>query len=104
MDCDVNGNEHGCSGGTLEGSYNFIIRNRGITSATNYPYTATAGTCQTSEAVATIKGYEYVPENSELSLMKAAANQPMSVVIDAGGWDFTFYSGGLFTGPCGTDY
>ncbi|KAI0524363.1 hypothetical protein KFK09_003730 [Dendrobium nobile] len=73
MDCDVNGNEHGCS-----------------------------GTCQASEAVATIEGYEYVPANSELSLKKAAANQPVSVVIDAGGWDFTFYSGGLFTGPCGT--
>ncbi|KAH0468137.1 hypothetical protein IEQ34_003170 [Dendrobium chrysotoxum] len=102
MDCDVNGNEHGCRGGTLEGSYKFIIQNRGITSDTNYPYTAAIGTCRDSEAVATIKGYEYVPANSELSLMKAAANQPVSVVIDAGGWDFKFYSGGLFTGQCGT--
>lgn len=39
-----------------------------------------------------IDGYEMVPENDENALMKAVANQPVSVSIDAGGKDFQFYS------------
>lgn len=33
-----------------------------------------------------------VPENDENALMKAVANQPVSVALDAGGKDFQFYS------------
>ncbi|CAN6547526.1 unnamed protein product [Malus baccata var. baccata] len=43
-----------------------------------------------------------VPANSEEALLKAVANQPISVAIDAGGSDFQFYSSGVFTGTCGT--
>jgi len=32
-----------------------------------------------------------VPANDEQALLKAAANQPVSVSIDAGGSDFQFY-------------
>lgn len=39
-----------------------------------------------------IDGYENVPTNDEASLLKAAANQPISVAIDAGGSDFQLYS------------
>lgn len=39
-----------------------------------------------------IDGHEDVPENSEDDLMKAVANQPVSVAIDAGSSDFQFYS------------
>lgn len=40
----------------------------------------------------TIDGYENVPENDEDALMKAVANQPVSVAMDAGGSDLQFYS------------
>lgn len=39
-----------------------------------------------------IDGHEMVPKNDENALMKAVANQPVSVALDAGGKDFQFYS------------
>lgn len=42
-----------------------------------------------------------VPENDEDSLQAAVANQPMSVAIDAGGFSFQLYFGGVFLGFCG---
>lgn len=39
-----------------------------------------------------IDGYEMVPESDEIVLIKAVANQPVAVAIDAGGKDFQFYS------------
>nr|GEV94873.1 cysteine protease XCP1-like [Tanacetum cinerariifolium] len=51
----------------------------------------------------TISGYHDVPPNNENSFLKALANQPISVAIDASGRDFQFYSGGVFDGHCGTD-
>ena len=53
--------------------------------------------------MAKITGYENVPANSEAALLKAVANQPISVSIDAGGSGFQFYSSGVFTGECGTE-
>lgn len=39
-----------------------------------------------------IDGHEDVPANDEGALLKAAANQPISVAIEASGSDFQFYS------------
>ena len=47
---------------------------------------------QLHQPVVSIDGYEDVPPNDEDALLKAAANQPVSVAIDAGGSDFQFYS------------
>ncbi|CAN4105126.1 unnamed protein product [Withania somnifera] len=52
--------------------------------------------------VVTIDGYHDVPANDEQSLLKALANQPVSVAIEASGRDFQFYKGGVFDGHCGT--
>jgi xylem cysteine proteinase len=40
-----------------------------------------------------LTGFEDVPENSEISLLKALAHQPVSVGIAAGSRDFQFYRG-----------
>lgn len=48
---------------------------------------------QGESEVVTINGYHDVPQNSEDSLLKALANQPLSVAIEASGRDFQFYSG-----------
>lgn len=47
---------------------------------------------QENAPVVSIDGHESVPANNEDALLKAAANQPISVAIDAGGSDFQFYS------------
>ncbi|KAJ6378285.1 hypothetical protein OIU78_028516 [Salix suchowensis] len=47
-------------------------------------------------------GFEYVPANSEAALMKAVTRQPVSVSMDAGGFDFQLYSSGIFAGSCDT--
>lgn len=105
VDCDTNGESQGCEGGYVEDGFEFIIRNGGITTEANYPYIGVDGTCNiNNEAshIVQIQSYEEVPSNSEEALLKAVANQPVSVSIDAGS-NFQFYSSGIFTGECGTE-
>lgn len=47
---------------------------------------------QENAPAVSIDGHENVPANNEDALLKAVANQPVSVAIDAGGSDFQFYS------------
>ncbi|KAL3533800.1 hypothetical protein ACH5RR_007321 [Cinchona calisaya] len=106
MDCDRTSQDQGCNGGEMEDAFEFMVKNKGVASEATYPYTAVDGTCsKTKEAshAAKIKGYEKVPVNNEAALLKAVANQPVSVAIDASGMAFQFYSSGVFTGDCGTE-
>ncbi|KAA8515122.1 hypothetical protein F0562_018301 [Nyssa sinensis] len=106
VDCDVRGVDQGCEGGLMDDAFKFIKKNNGLTTETNYPYMENDDVCNTKKAATTaakITGYEDVPSNSEKALLQAVANQPVSVAIDAGGYDFQFYSSGIFTGMCGTN-
>ncbi|PUZ46369.1 hypothetical protein GQ55_7G069900 [Panicum hallii var. hallii] len=106
VDCDVNGMDQGCNGGEMDDAFQFIIDNGGLNTESNYPYTASDGTCDSSKAsndAASIKGYEDVPANDEASLRKAVANQPVSVAVDGGDSHFRFYKGGVLSGTCGTE-
>lgn len=105
IDCDVRGEDYGCSGGLMDNAFKFIVQNKGLTTEANYRYAEQDGTCQTKKLLAPavkIAGYEDVPKNNEKALLQAVANQPVSVAIDASGSDFRFYSGGVFRGTCGT--
>ncbi|OMO61091.1 hypothetical protein COLO4_33561 [Corchorus olitorius] len=98
VDCDVDGEDEGCEGGLMDDAFDFIQNNKGLTSEANYPYTGQDGTCNTnkeSNHAATINGHEDVPANSEATLLKAVANQHVSVAIDASGSEFQSYSGGI---------
>ncbi|KAF5472980.1 hypothetical protein F2P56_009632 [Juglans regia] len=106
VDCDTSGEDQGCEGGLMDDAFEFIIQNKGLTTEVKYPYKGVDGTCNDNKAAshaATIKSYEDVPANSEQALLKAVANQPISVAIDASGSAFQFYSSGVFTGECGTE-
>jgi C1A family cysteine protease len=93
VDCDTQGEDQGCEGGLMEDGFEFIIKNHGITTEANYPYQVADGTCNSKKEasrIAKITGYESVPANSEAALLKAVANQPISVSIDAGGSDLSW--------------
>lgn len=105
VDCDTKINQ-GCNGGLMDYAFQFIINNGGIDTEEDYPYKGYGGKCDTARLnakVVTIDDYEDVPYNNEQALVKAVANQPVSVAIEAGGRDFQFYSKGVFTGSCGTN-
>ena len=97
--------DQGCEGDLMDNACEFIINNDSQTTETIYPYRVD-GTCNAmieAVCVAKITGYEDVPANSESALLKIVANQPVSVSINAGEFDFQFYSGGTFTEQCRTD-
>ncbi len=49
VDCDTE-YDSGCDGGLMDNAFNYIIQNGGIDTEVDYPYTATDGTCQTTQA------------------------------------------------------
>nr|AAB37233.1 cysteine proteinase [Phalaenopsis sp. SM9108] len=104
IDCDTDEN-NGCNGGLMDYAFDFIKKNGGISSEAEYPYAAEDSYCATEKKshVVSIDGHEDVPANDEDSLLKAVANQPVSIAIEASGYDFQFYSEGVFTGRSGTE-
>ncbi|XP_042496593.1 vignain-like [Macadamia integrifolia] len=104
VDCSTENS--GCNGGLMDYAYEFIKSNGGLTTEANYGYTAQDGSCDASRLNAPlviIDGHQDVPANNEAALLKAVANQPVSVAIEASGYAFQFYSEGVFSGPCGTE-
>ncbi|CAA2997581.1 low-temperature-induced cysteine ase-like [Olea europaea subsp. europaea] len=105
VDCDTTYNE-GCNGGLMDYAFEFIIKNGGIDTEEDYPYTGRDGRCdpyRKNAKVVSIDGYEDVPTYNEEALKKAVANQPVSVAVEGGGIDFQLYESGIFSGKCGVD-
>lgn len=104
VDCDTTYNS-GCDGGLMDYAFDFIVKNGGLDTEKDYPYKGVDGTCDVyrkNAKVVSIDGYEDVPANSEESLQKAVAHQPVSVAIEAGGRFFQLYESGVYTAGCGT--
>lgn len=104
VDCDVNGEDQGCEGGLMESAFQFIQKNGGLTTEAKYPYKGEDGICSTNKATtraaATISGYKKVAANNENALLKAVSNQPISIAVNGGAFEFQFYSSGVLTGEC----
>lgn len=104
VDCDKPAN-NGCNGGVMDYAYYFIISNGGIDSESDYPYQGEETQCDNEKMdnkVVSIDNYEDVPVNNEDALLKALANQPLSVGIDGSDRFFQHYAGGVMSGYCGT--
>jgi len=101
VDCDVNGTDHGCMGGFMDGAFKYAIANRGIEYEKDYPYVPTDNPCafKKKDVAATFSSYHDVTGGEE-GLKKAVATVgPISVGIDASCFDFASYSGGVYYNP-----
>jgi KDEL-tailed cysteine endopeptidase len=105
VDCSTAEGNQGCNGGLMDDAFEYVIKNKGLTTEADYPYTATGpNTCESKgkPVAATITGYKDVPVNSETALMTAIVQQPVSVAIEADQSVFQFYKGGVMDSACGT--
>jgi C1A family cysteine protease len=101
VDCDTV--DSGCNGGLMDNAFSWISSNGGICSESDYAYTGTDGTCQST--CSTVSGT--VPTHTDVATTEAAlaaaiTQQPVSVAIEADQTAFQFYSSGVLTGTCGT--
>ncbi|KAL1212808.1 Senescence-specific cysteine protease SAG39 [Cardamine amara subsp. amara] len=95
IDCTTGNN--GCKGGTVGEAFNYIIKNRGISSERKYPFQEKQGTCQSNIRPAIrIREFQSVQSNNERALLEAVSRQPVSVSICARVAGFIYYSGGLY--------
>jgi len=105
VDCSGSYGNQGCNGGEMQQAFEFVQANGGLCTESDYPYQAQDGTCQSSSCTSavTISGYNNVATNDENALAQAAAQQPISVAVEADGSNWQFYSCGVVTGACGTN-
>jgi C1A family cysteine protease len=105
VDCSTAEGNQGCNGGLMDDAFQYIIKNKGITYESSYPYSATGpNKCVANgkPVAATISGFKDVPVNSETALMTAIVQQPVSVAVEADQNVFQFYSSGVMDSACGT--
>eukprot|EP00475_Leptophrys_vorax_P035329 TRINITY_DN580_c0_g1_i4.p1 TRINITY_DN580_c0_g1~~TRINITY_DN580_c0_g1_i4.p1 ORF type:complete len:327 (-),score=77.09 TRINITY_DN580_c0_g1_i4:64-1044(-) len=104
VDCSGAYGNEGCNGGLMDDAFQYVISDKGLCTESAYPYTAADGTCKTSCAkTSKISSYVDVASDNEDALKAAVAQQPVSVAIEADQSGFQFYSGGVFSGTCGTN-
>lgn len=81
----------------MDSAFNYV-KDHGITSESEYPYTARDGnTCKINSGSFKCSGYVDITNCNTLS--SALGTQAISVAVDAGRW--ALYSGGIFNN-CGT--
>jgi len=113
VDCDNlrhGGRDHGCQGGLMDNAFNWISKNGGLCTESDYPYvsgeTLESGSCDKSCIVdknSKVVSYVDVPPDSNPDMKNALSKGPVSVAIEADQIEFQLYKSGVFTGNCGTD-
>lgn len=110
MDCSKAEGNMSCNGGLMDHAFDWIIKNKGICSEEDYPYTAKdSKTCNTNcSSVASVSSYANVAfdkknPTDDTALMAAIQKGPVSVAIQASSSVFQMYTGGVITSDkCGT--
>lgn len=109
VDCAPNpdscGGTGGCSGSIQPLLFEYALT-EGAVLESDYAYTASTDTCKAAlkKPVASIEGYEVLPENlsPEDMMQYLVTKGPLAVSVDASAW--SFYSGGVLSyAQCGTD-
>lgn len=104
VDCSTSFGNEGCNGGLMDFAFQYVEKN-GIETESDYPYKGSDGKCAVSGSKTSwkINGFVDVPQNVSAQLKAAVAQQPVSVAIEADGFWFQFYFGGIFSSSCGTN-
>jgi len=105
VDCDKGYGDQGCSGGLMDNAFKFIKNNGGLCKEGDYAYVGHGENCMKKCDVvpdSAVKSWSDVRATTR-SLAAALAKQPVAVAIEADQTGFQFYSGGVFTGDCGTN-
>ena len=103
VDCDTKVDQ-GCNGGLMDNAFDFVQKNKGLCTETEYPYKGADGTCRSKNCKAVkfnVKSHTDVGK-TEKALMSAVKQQPVSIAIEADQSGFQFYKSGVFTATCGT--
>jgi len=104
VDCSKRYGNSGCKGGLMDNAFTYAM-DYGMCTESEYPYTASGGSCTTGcKAAVDIGGCSDVPANNQVALKEAVSNGPVSVAIEADTRAFQMYSNGVITGTaCGTN-
>lgn len=105
VDCSSAQGNQGCNGGLMDQAFQYIITNKGLCTEASYPYTGADGTCASSscKSAGTLSSFHDVTPNDENALKTAAAQQPVSVAVEADQTVFQFYTSGVLDdASCGT--
>jgi len=97
MDCDTD--NHGCNGGWMDNSFDYVETNGGIDTENSYPYEGKDDVCRYNKTSSgsTCKGHVDITVGDEHALKEAVANVgPVSVGIDAAHPGFMHYRSGIF--------
>ncbi|XP_062378394.1 procathepsin L-like [Sardina pilchardus] len=101
VDCSRPYGNHGCSNGSREGAFDYVIEAGGVDTEASYSYEGEDGTCRFDPAgvAVTCSSYEYVtPQGDESALQSYVANQgPVSVAVNA--TEIQGYQSGVFNNP-----
>jgi len=106
VDCSIPEGNLGCDGGEMDSAFTYVIKEGGLCSEAEYPYTASDGKCKSSTCGTKynpIKTYTDVTKKDETALEQAAVTGCVSVAIEADQFAFQYYSSGILTGTCGTN-
>lgn len=104
VSCDHDGDQ-GCKGGSMDTAFGWI-KEHGICSETDYPYTSGMGITGSCKAACkpevTLTGFTDIPKGDESSLLAAVGKGPVSIAIEADKNAFQLYkSGVLDSDSCG---
>lgn len=91
VDCSGSYGNHGCNGGWPSSALNYV-KDHGIASESEYPYTAKTGTCQKNGGSFKIPSYSSASGCN--GLINGLNGKPVSVTVDASNWNS--YRSGTF--------
>lgn len=98
VDCSSDYGNFGCNGGLMDQALRYV-RDHGIMSNHDYPYTGKDGTCrfQRERSVMSVRGSIILPKGNEFILRLALAIAgPLPVAIDASARAFQHYKSGVY--------